>query len=729
MYHDLGDYARAEPLFREAIEIEQRTGDRNNPTNYTTLNNLARVYQALGDYARAEPLYRRALEISGANTAEKHPRHAVRLNNLGGLYLEMGDYAKAEPLLQRAREISKRTLGENHPEYVATLNNLAELFQQAGDYAKAEALLREAVAITTRALSENHPLYATSLNNLAWLYRAMGDHARAEPLIRRALEIRRRAIGENHPLYLNSLASLGSVCHAEGDYANAETLLKHAVEIAKRAPGENHPDYAIHLNNLAALYESMGDYAKAEPLLQKALEVTKGTVGDNHPNYSVSLNNLAELFQHAGDYAKAESLYRQAVETAKQSPGENHPNYAISLSNLALLFYARGELAKSEQSLAQGLTLLTRWARDGLAVLGERQRIRLLEAHCGALFAYLSVALAAGTKSDELYRQLVACKGVVEARQIEDRLVRDRPELRETLGELEQVRARLAHVAFTTPTVSQRLAWLKQLEALRDRKENLESDLARKSALFQKIRETQWLGADEVAAALPPGSTFLVLLEYGHLSPPVGGKGRFRVEKRLLAFVLRRGHVPVLVPLGASQPIDQAVETWRAGLVAGAPEPMHAAAVELNRLVWQPLKPHLQGATTLLVAPDGALTQFPLAALPGQRAGTYLIEDLAIGYVSSAHRLVKTLAAPSEASPKAPRPIPPVCYRRRHRLPGRPPASAAPAESAPTPSTLLADSVRAGLLTPPVPGPEVSLLCIRQSQIDERFPTGMRIRR
>ncbi len=81
---------------------------------------------------------------------------------------------------------------------------------------------------------------------------------------------------------------------------------------------------------------------------------------------------------------------------------------------------------------------------------------------------------------------------------------------------------------------------------------------------------------------------------------------------------------------------------------------MQAAALELSRRIWEPLRPHLESASTVLVSPDGALMQFPLAALPGHRPGTYLLEDLAIGYVSSAHRLVETLAAPSDGKPKSP---------------------------------------------------------------------------
>ena len=101
---------------------------------------------------------------------------------------------------------------------------------------------------------------------------------------------------------------------------------------------------------------------------------------------------------------------------------------------------------------------------EGFAVCGERPRIRLLARQGGALSAYLSVAPAAGIKAKETYGHVVAWKGVVEARQDEERLARDWPELKETLGQLEQARARLAHLAFTTPSPGHQ-AWTQQLDA------------------------------------------------------------------------------------------------------------------------------------------------------------------------------------------------------------------------------------------------------------------------
>ena len=80
----------------------------------------------MGDYARAEPLFRQALEIRKKALGESHPDYATSLNNLAVLYRAMGDYARAEPLFRQALEIQKKALGESHPDYATSLNNLAE---------------------------------------------------------------------------------------------------------------------------------------------------------------------------------------------------------------------------------------------------------------------------------------------------------------------------------------------------------------------------------------------------------------------------------------------------------------------------------------------------------------------------------------------------------------------------------------------------------------------------
>ena len=77
------------------------------------------------------------------------------------------------------------------------------------------------------------------------------------------------------------------------------------------------------------------------------------------------------------------------------------------------------------------------------------------------------------------------------------------------------------------------------------------------------------------------------------------------------------------------------------GRVAGRADVMLTAAVSLERLLWQRHSTHLGGCRTILVAPDGALAFFPFAALPGSRPGSYLVEDLTIGYVASGRQVAR----------------------------------------------------------------------------------------
>ncbi len=54
----------------------------NHPDYAQSLNNLASLYEAMGDYAKAEPLYRQALEIRKRALGENHPDFAESLSNL-----------------------------------------------------------------------------------------------------------------------------------------------------------------------------------------------------------------------------------------------------------------------------------------------------------------------------------------------------------------------------------------------------------------------------------------------------------------------------------------------------------------------------------------------------------------------------------------------------------------------------------------------------------------------
>ena len=137
----------------------------------TSLNNAALALEAKGDLAGAEPLFRSALDIAEKTLGPNHPDTAGSLNNLAGLLESKGDFAGAEPLYRRALAIAEKTLGPNHPNTATSLDNLAGLLESEGDDAGAEPLYRRALATAEKALGPDHPTTREIRENLNALRR------------------------------------------------------------------------------------------------------------------------------------------------------------------------------------------------------------------------------------------------------------------------------------------------------------------------------------------------------------------------------------------------------------------------------------------------------------------------------------------------------------------------------------------------------------------------------
>jgi len=210
---------------------------------------------------------------------------------------------------------------------------------------------------------------------------------------------------------------------------------------------------------------------------------------------------------------------------------------------------------------------------------------------------------------------------------------------------LQNTTRQLATLALATPDPRHLPAWRQQIAELTARKEQLEGELAGRSAAFRAQRTQDEMSSAQVQAALPRDAALIDFLEYTQYRPTPPGQGGWTRERRLIAFVVRPAHPLALLDLGAVPPIAAAVERWLATRgrrsAGGGPED---PAVALRRRIWQPLEPYLEGAQTVLVSPDGAPGKLPLAALPGRQPGTYLIEERAIALVPVPQALAELLA-------------------------------------------------------------------------------------
>src|SRR6266516_2917658 len=79
------------------------------------LNNLAGLLRATNRLTEAEPLYRRALAIDEKSYGPNHPEVATDLNNLALLLMDAKRLGEAEPLHRRALAIDEKSFDPEHP--------------------------------------------------------------------------------------------------------------------------------------------------------------------------------------------------------------------------------------------------------------------------------------------------------------------------------------------------------------------------------------------------------------------------------------------------------------------------------------------------------------------------------------------------------------------------------------------------------------------------------------
>ena len=163
---------------------------------------LGSLFQYKSLHARAEPLLRRALAIDEASYGAAHPNVAIRLSNLATLLQATNRLEEAEPICRRALAIDEASCGDAHPRVAIRLNNLATLLQATNRLEEAEPLMRRALAIDEASYGAAHPNVAIGLNNLAALLKATNRLGEAEPLMRRPIVIFlmfQRDTGHPHP--------------------------------------------------------------------------------------------------------------------------------------------------------------------------------------------------------------------------------------------------------------------------------------------------------------------------------------------------------------------------------------------------------------------------------------------------------------------------------------------------------------------------------------------------
>jgi tetratricopeptide (TPR) repeat protein len=177
---DKGDYAAAEPLFRQALAIRRKLFGEKHPSVIGNMSNLAASLREQGRHDEAARLLDEALTLA-RQAGDKDPGIAGLQVNLARVHLARNKAAAAEPLLRDALRRQQDTLPPAEWRLAATRRALAEALMALGRYREAEPLLIEAAAVLKDVPGRQGREAAATRNRLVSLYEALRQPAKAAP--------------------------------------------------------------------------------------------------------------------------------------------------------------------------------------------------------------------------------------------------------------------------------------------------------------------------------------------------------------------------------------------------------------------------------------------------------------------------------------------------------------------------------------------------------------------
>ena len=186
-----GNYEEAGEQFDAALRIAETFSELDTRLA-TTLNNIAAVHYVGGDYVAAEPLFRRALSIRERSLGRDHVEVATSLNNLAAVHRKQGDSTAAVPALERALVIREHALGPTHPSTLAIVANLAAVHRDLNQDAQSEALLRQSLDRRRQAGRDDAGAEADILEQLAEIQQDQGRYGEAAESLGEAIVLRQR---------------------------------------------------------------------------------------------------------------------------------------------------------------------------------------------------------------------------------------------------------------------------------------------------------------------------------------------------------------------------------------------------------------------------------------------------------------------------------------------------------------------------------------------------------
>ena len=337
----------------------------------------------MGEYAKAEPLYQEALRIRQKVLGSEHPDTALSLNNLAVLYQEMGEYAKAEPLYQEALRIRQKVLGQNIPTRRAASATWPGCTRKWASTPKPNRSTRKRSGSGRRFLGQNIPTRRTASITWACSTRLWASTPKPNRSTRKRSGSGRRFLGQNIPTRRPASITLQLLEFDLGRIDEATALARQAsaaeLTILSKIFSFTSEQQRLAYLDIFHPYSLFPFLKGTETDLAAAVLRYKGVVLDS----IVEDRLLAEASQGSEDQKLVEQLN---LDKSQLGQLLLQPAQKLSAETNQRIEALEGEVEKIESQLAQHVAGLGQ-ARHALGV--SLEQVQATIPNDGALIEYL----------------------------------------------------------------------------------------------------------------------------------------------------------------------------------------------------------------------------------------------------------------------------------------------------------------------------------------------------
>jgi CHAT domain-containing protein/Tfp pilus assembly protein PilF len=609
-----GNFAQALEHFQKSLELYEALGDKARIA--IVLYNIGLVHRNQGNYAQALEYSQKGLAMSEA--LGNKDGIARMLNSIGVVHYLQGNYEQALDIYQRSLAM-REALGDKAG-IAITLTNIGRVRDSQGNYVQALEIYQKSLALY-EAIGNKDGI-ARTLPNIGNIYYGQGNSAQALEIYQKCLTMS-EALGDKVGI-TSALGNIGNVYSSQGNYAQALEYFQKGLALSE-ASG-NKDGIARILNNIGNVHDWQGNYEQALEIFQKSLALREA-LGDK-AGVSDTLTDMGNASRLKGNYAQALDFARRAAVLAKQF---GYPIEFLRAQNEAGQAYrALNQFIPARQAFEDSIATIEKLRAQVAG--GEQEQQRSFEGSLGPYQGIVELLVE--------QKQFSAALGYAErakARVLLDVLHSGRIDVTKAMTAAEQDQERFFHsqlVSLNTQISREnqraqpdaaRLNDLKaQLQKVRLDYEAFQTGLyAAHPGLKTQRGEIEALTTEQARALLPDSKS--ALLEYVVAN-----------ERAYLFALTANGTTTELkaYPLEIKQKeLEDRVARYRETLASGSPA-FRQPASELYDLLLKPAAAQLQGRTSLIIVPDGALWELPFQTLqPGPNC--YLIEDAAIAYAPS----------------------------------------------------------------------------------------------